>query len=298
MQYSIATVCLSGTLRQKIEAIAKAGFQGIEIFENDLITHDGNLSELRKLLADHGLKVLVYQPFRDFEGMPEPLRSRGFARAEQKFELMQEIGTDLLMICSNISPKAIGGIQRAAEDLFELTELAAKQGLRVAYEALSWGRHVNDYRDSWEIVRRANHPSLGLTLDTFHIFSRQTEFDSIVNIPGDRIFLVQVADAPQLTMDSLSWSRHHRCFLGQGELNLQAFMERLRATGFDGPFSLEIFNDQFRASDPFRHARDAYRSLIYMAQETEPIVQGDDQKSKFAKGCSANRNGFYRICSR
>ena len=38
MQYSIATVCLSGTLRQKIEAIAKAGFQGIEIFENDLIT--------------------------------------------------------------------------------------------------------------------------------------------------------------------------------------------------------------------------------------------------------------------
>ena len=124
MQYSIATVCLSGTLRQKIEAIAKAGFQGIEIFENDLITHDGSLGELRQLLADHRLKVLVYQPFRDFEGMPEPLRSRGFARAEQKFELMREIGTDLLMICSNVSPKAIGGIQRAAEDLFELTELA------------------------------------------------------------------------------------------------------------------------------------------------------------------------------
>ena len=132
MQYSIATVCLSGTLRQKIEAIAKAGFQGIEIFENDLITHDGSLSELRQLLADHGLKVLVYQPFRDFEGMQESLWSRGFARAEQKFELMQEIGTDLLMIYNNISPKAIGGIQRTAEDLFELTELAAKQGLRVA----------------------------------------------------------------------------------------------------------------------------------------------------------------------
>ena len=175
--------------------------------------------------------------------MQEPLWSRGFAGAEQKFELMQEIGTDLLMICNNISPKAIGGIQRAAEDLFELTELAAKQGLRVAYEALSWGRYVNDYRDSWEIVRRANHPSLELTLDTFHIFSRQTELDSIINIPGDRIFLVQVADASQLTMDPLSWSRHHRCFPGQGELELQAFMERLRATGFDGPFSLEIFND-------------------------------------------------------
>ena len=69
--------------------------------------------------------------------------------------------------------------------------------------------------------RRANHPSLGLTLDTFHIFSCQTELDSIINIPGDRIFLVQVADAPQLTMDPLSWSRHHRFFPGQGELDLQ-----------------------------------------------------------------------------
>ena len=53
MQYSIATVCLSGTLRQKIEAIAKAGFQGIEIFENDLITHDGCLSELGSLRVSH-----------------------------------------------------------------------------------------------------------------------------------------------------------------------------------------------------------------------------------------------------
>jgi len=276
MRYSIATVSISGTLSNKIEAIAAAGFTGIEIFENDLISHVGSLTDLRQEMTDLGLTVEVYQPFRDFEGMPEPFRSRNFDRAERKFDLMEELGTDLLMICSNVSPHALGGIGRAADDLHELGERAAKRGMRIAYEALGWGRHVNDYRDSWEIVRRANHPNVGLTLDTFHIFSRATEIDSMLNIPGDRIFLVQVADAPQLSMDPLSWSRHHRCFPGQGELDLASFMTNIRATGYDGPLSLEIFNDQFRSSDHFRHARDAYRSLIYLADETEgePAIEG------------------------
>ena len=55
-------------------------------------------------MTDLGLTVEVYQPFRDFEGMPEPFRSRNFDRAERKFDLMEELGTDLLMICSNHMP--------------------------------------------------------------------------------------------------------------------------------------------------------------------------------------------------
>ncbi|MCB1637436.1 MAG: sugar phosphate isomerase/epimerase and 4-hydroxyphenylpyruvate domain-containing protein, partial [Thiothrix sp.] len=269
MLYSIATVCLSGTLREKIHAIAEAGFRGIEIFENDLITHDGPVSEIRRMVEDHGLEIVTYQPFRDFEGMPEPLRQKAFHRAERKFDLMEQLGTDLLMACSNVTPQALGGIQRAANDLHELGERARARGLRVAYEALAWARHVYDYRDAWEIVRRADHPNVGLCLDTFHTYSRATELDTLLNIPGDRIFLVQMADAPRLSMDHLSWSRHYRCFPGQGELDLERFMTHLHATGYDGPLSLEIFNDQFRAGSAQKTAADGYRSLVYINRHTE-----------------------------
>lgn len=269
MQYSIATVCLSGTLREKIGAIAAAGFHGIEIFETDLILHNGPVSEIRKMTEDHGLKIVTYQPFRDFEGMPEPFRTKTFDRAERKFDLMTGLGCGLLMICSNVSPRALGGIQRAADDFAELGDRAARRGFRVAFEALGWGRHVFDYRDSWEIVRRADRPNVGLTLDTFHIFSRGTDLSPILSIPGDRIFLVQVADAPNLSMDHLSWSRHYRCFPGQGELPLDRFMKILEATGYDGPLSLEIFNDQFRSASVMATARDAYRSLVYLGSRAE-----------------------------
>lgn len=269
MLYSIATVCLSGTLPEKIAAIAAAGFHGIEIFETDLILHNGPVAEIRAMIEDLGLRIVTYQPFRDFEGMPEPFRGRTFDRAERKFDLMAELGCDLLMVCSNVSPIALGGIGRAADDFAELGERAARRGFRAAYEALGWGRHVFDYRDSWEIVRRAAHPSVGLTLDTFHIFSRRTDLGAILSIPGDRIFLVQVADAPNLSMDHLSWSRHYRCFPGQGELPLDSFMKCLGQTGYDGPLSLEIFNDQFRSGSVMATARDGYRSLVYLGSRAE-----------------------------
>src|SRR6266478_1379673 len=261
---SIATVSLSGTLEEKLRAIANAEFDAVEIFENDLLAFDGRPRDVAALCGELGLSICAYQPFRDFEGMPEPQRARTFVRAERKFDLMQELGTDLLLVCSNISPASLGGIDRAAADFRELGERATLRGLRVGYEALAWGRHVNDYRDAWEIVRRADHTSIGIILDSFHALAPAFPVNAIQSIPADRIFLVQLADAPKLGLDVLSWSRHFRCFPGQGDLPVNAFMEAIVATGYTGPLSLEIFNDQFRSGSAVRTATDGLRSLILL----------------------------------
>src|SRR5215218_8686506 len=173
MQTAIATVSLSGTLEEKLQAIAAAQFRGIEIFENDLLSFNGTPADVRRAIADLGLEAITFQPFRDFEGMPEPQRTKVFDRAERKFDLMQELGCDLLLVCSNVSPESVGGIDRAAADFNELGARAGRRRLRVGFEALSWGRHINDYRGAWETVRRADHPAVGLVLDTFHILARR-----------------------------------------------------------------------------------------------------------------------------
>jgi 4-hydroxyphenylpyruvate dioxygenase len=267
MRTAIATVCLSGTLPEKIDAIAEAKFKGIEIFENDLLSFNGTPRDARRMIEGRGLETVTFQPFRDFEGMPEPLRAKVFARAERKFDIMQELGCDLLMVCSNVSPEALGGVDRAAADFRELAERAARRGMRVGFEALSWGRHIHDYRDAWEVVRRADHAALGLVLDSFHVLARGTDLAAIRAIPEDRIFLVQMADAPKLQMDYLSWSRHYRCFPGQGDLPINDFMLALHETGFDGLLSLEIFNDRFRAGSARSVAVDGQRSLVVMLDE-------------------------------
>lgn len=278
MKTSIATVSISGDLREKLAAIAAAGFDGVEIFENDFLAFDGTPAEVGRIVRDHGLEITLFQPFRDFEGMPEPHRTRTFDRAERKFDLMAELGTDLMLVCSNVSPLSLGGIDRAAADFRELGERAARRGLRVGYEALAWGRHVSDHRDAWEIVRRADHPNVGLILDSFHTLARKIDPDTIRAIPGDRIFVVQLADAPQIDMDVLYWSRHFRNMPGEGDLPVTDFMRAVAATGYDGPLSLEIFNDQFRGGSPRSISVDGRRSLIYLIDQVarlEPAMAID-----------------------
>ena len=267
---SIATVSLSGTLEEKLRVIAAARFDAVEIFENDLLAFDGRPRDVAALCRDLGLSICAFQPFRDFEGMDEPQRARNFVRAERKFDLMAELGTDLLLVCSNVSPASLGGIDRAADDFRELGERAKARGLRVGYEALAWGKHVSDYRDAWEVVRRADHRNVGIILDSFHILAPGFPLSTVRAIPGDRIFLVQLADAPRLELDVLSWSRHHRSFPGQGDLPIGAFMDALAATGYAGPLSLEIFNDQFRAGLASSVAVDGYRSLALLEDKYAP----------------------------
>ncbi|WP_417669662.1 bifunctional sugar phosphate isomerase/epimerase/4-hydroxyphenylpyruvate dioxygenase family protein [Roseibium sp.] len=278
MKTSIATVSISGDLKEKLAAIAAAGFDGIEIFENDFLAFDGRPRDVGAMIRDAGLEITLFQPFRDFEGMPEPYRTRAFDRAERKFDLMQELGTDQMLVCSNVSPVSLGGIDRAADDFAELGERAAKRGLRVGYEALAWGRHVNDHRDAWEVVRRADHPNIGIILDSFHTLARKIDVNSIRSIPGDRIFIVQLADAPLIDMDLLYWSRHFRNMPGEGDLPVTDFMRAVAATGYKGVLSLEIFNDQFRGGSPKSIAVDGHRSLIYLMDQVrrlEPDVKID-----------------------
>nr|WP_062336794.1 sugar phosphate isomerase/epimerase and 4-hydroxyphenylpyruvate domain-containing protein [Herbidospora sakaeratensis] len=267
MRKSIATVSLSGTLPEKLHAVAAAGFDGFELFENDLVACPLSPEDVRLMAADLGLRVELYQPFRDAEALPPERFADALRRAEHKFRLMTRLGADLLLVCSNVSPQAIDDDALAAEQLHTLAERAAAHGVRIAYEALAWGRHVDDYLRSWRIVRMAGHPALGVCLDSFHILSKGTDPVGIEAIPGEKIFFLQLADAPRLTMDTLQWSRHYRCFPGQGDFDLAGFTRHVLAAGYRGPLSLEVFNDVFRRADPVRTAADAMLSLRFLERD-------------------------------
>ena len=265
---SIATVCLSGTLEDRLDAAAAAGFDAVEIFENDLIASASSPAEIRARVAGLGLTVDLYQPFRDSEGAPPDRFAAVQRRMRAKLDLMEQLGADTILVCSSVAPDTVDDDELAAGQLRRLADLAQQRGMRIAYEALAWGRHVSTWEHSWEIVRRAGHPALGLCLDSFHVLSRTDAYAGIARLPGDRIFFLQLADAPRLAMDVLQWSRHHRLFPLQGRLDLVGFTKAVLAAGYRGPLSLEVFNDVFRQADPHRTAVDAKRSLIALQDAT------------------------------
>src|SRR6266513_2594198 len=252
MRKCIATVSLSGTLSEKLDAIAAARFDAIEVFENDLIHFQGSPEHLREMATDRGLGIDLYQPFRDLDAATDEQFRRNLDRAERKFDIMEMLGAPMMLVCSNATPGAVTDDARIAAQ----------------FHALAWGRHVNRYRHAWSIVKAADHPHLGVALDTFHTLSLGDDPAGIAEIPGDKIFFLQLADAPRLAMDVLQWSRHYRCFPGQGQFDLARFLEYLLIAGYTGPLSLEIFNDVFREAPGRRTAVDAMQSLLYLESQT------------------------------
>lgn len=271
---TIATGCLSGTLDDKLAAAAAARFHGIELFDRDLVASAWSPGRIRQECARRGLSIDLYQPFRDFEAVPPDLFEANLRRAERTFDVLEQLGATTLLVSSTVAAEAVDDDDLAAGHLHTLASRAERRGIRIAYEALAWGRHVRDYRHAWRIVRRADHPALGLCLDSFHVLSLTDDLAGIRVIPGSKVFHLQLADAPRLTMDPAEWSLHHRQFPGLGSFDLTAFTAAVLGTGYDGPLSLEVFNDVYRQADPRHAAIDGMRSLLTLQ---ESVAASDDR---------------------
>lgn len=269
---ALATVTLGGSLEAKMSAIAAAGFDGLELFEDDLIECPLTPRQVRQRADDLGISVDLYQPFRDLDTMNAAQFDRNLIRAERKFDIMEQLGVQTLLVCSAPTRSAVREDSMLIDQLGVAAQRAQRRGIKLAYEALAWGTHVSRFGHAWEIVRRVDHSALGICLDSFHILARGDNPAEIANIPGEKIFYVQLADAPQLTIDVLQWSRHHRCFPGQGSFDLTAFGVHLLESGYRGSWSLEIFNDVFRSAPAARIAADGHRSLLLLQERVAKAV--------------------------
>ena len=128
---SVATVSLgNGTLEEKLAAAAAAGLDGIELCEPDLQASRLSPAQAGQEAADLGLRIYLYQPFRDFEAVPSSRLQANLDRAERAFDTMGALQADTLLVCSSTSPQAIDDDGLAASQLALLADRAQARGMR------------------------------------------------------------------------------------------------------------------------------------------------------------------------
>jgi sugar phosphate isomerase/epimerase len=249
------TSTFGGSLATKLKAMSTAGFVATEFWPKDLFEHPDGPTTAIELLRENGLTVSIYQALRNYEGAPPADRDQKLGIAEQMMDQMGLIGCDILALPSNSGLDSSGDREKIVTDLVRLGDLARSRGMRIALEPLCWGRWINDYHDGWAVVREANHPNVGLMLDSFHAFLSGSSLTEIADIPGDKIFLVEVSDFAASALDFIEISRHYRLFPGEGNSPMAAFLRQVAATGYTGCLSVEVFNAFYRQNDPFDTAR-------------------------------------------
>jgi sugar phosphate isomerase/epimerase len=267
------TISLSGTLPMKLQAIRDAGFSQVMISAKDLSTHAEGIPAAIDAVRQSGLRVTGFQVLRDFEGLSGNLHDYKIDVAKSMLEMCAALGADLLLVCSSTSTHATGDPDAVARDLRKLAMLAVPLGIGIAYEALSWGRHVNEFPQALDAVTRADAPNLGLALDSFHMFATKTPLDMLGLVDPDKLFLVQLADFMWQEIRSveerIATARTFRVFPGEGAHSEQvaALVTQLDQIGYAGDYSFEVFNDDYQQMPLATVAARACNAATWLAED-------------------------------
>lgn len=263
----INTILLGGSSEEKLRAAALAGFDQVELWQQDVDHAAGGTPALADLCQALSLGLTDYQVLLDFDGAPDGLRDDKRREALTMMKTAQHLGATTLLVPASTHPLSCE--ERIDEDLRWLVRQAAEHDLRIAYEAMAWSRHVTNPAEAWQRFRQIDAENLGLVVDAFHLFVRQRTLADLAGIPADRIFLVQLSDldwqpdAQQL----VDTARHQRLLPGEGHYPLKALLQHLQQIGYQGPLGLEVFNDARQAACPAQTADAAMASLQNLLQE-------------------------------
>ena len=271
--FGMDTISLAGPLEAKLQAVREAGFSQIMLSARDVVGHPGGLQTAVAAVRASGLRVTGFQVLRDFEGLSGHLHDYKIDIAKSMLEMCHAVGAKVLLVCSSTSVHATDQVQALARDLRKLAMLAVPMGIKVAYEALSWGRTVNEFPQAWDIVCEADMPNLGLGLDSFHLFATKTPLDDLDMLDPDKVFLVQLADFMWTEIKSveerITTARHFRVFPGEGvhSAELAALVAKLHSLGYRGDYSFEVFNDDYQQMPLPTVAQRAWRSALWLAED-------------------------------
>jgi len=271
--FGMDTISLAGPLKAKLSAMKAAGFTQVMLLARDLVGHPDGWRAAVQEVKDSGLRVTGFQVLRDFEGLSGHLHDYKIDIAKSMLEMCHALDCRVMLACSSTSTHATGDSKKLVQDLRKLAMLAIPMNIKIAFEALSWGRTINEFPQAWDIISEADMPNLGLGFDSFHMFATKTPMDDLELLDPDKIFLVQLADFMwneiKTVEERISTARTFRVFPGEGvhSESLAELVRKLHALGYRGDYSFEVFNDDYQQMPLDVVARRAQKAALWLGED-------------------------------
>jgi sugar phosphate isomerase/epimerase len=271
--FGMDTITLAGPLEAKLRAVKEGGFGQIMLAARDIVGHPAGIEAAVAAVKGSGLRVTGFQVLRDFEGLTGHLHDYKVDMAKSMIEMCNALGCRLLLACSSTSQHATGELEMVVRDLRKLAMLALPHRIRVAYEGLSWGRHISEYTTAWAAVEAADCPNLGLCVDSYHVLATNTPLEPLDDIDPDKIFFVQLADfmwsQVRTPEERMNVARTFRVFPGEGVHNAQMveLVRTLDRVGYRGDYSFEVFNDDYQQLPLPTVVARAQRAAVWLAED-------------------------------
>jgi len=259
--YCLNTSTIEGqklSIVEKIEIASKTGYQAIEPWIRELDQHvkdGGNLKDLGKRIHDSGLVVPSAIGFAEWIVDDETRRKKGTEEAKRNMDMVQQIGGKRLA-----APPA-GAIQqgdlnlgKAAERYRALLEMGDSMGIVAELELWGFSKALSRLGEVAFVAIESGHPKACILLDIYHLYKGGSDFGGLRFLSGSKLPVIHCNDYPA-TPPRASINDAQRVYPGDGVAPLKEIFGDLRAIGFRGFLSLELFNRDYWRQDPLQVAR-------------------------------------------
>lgn len=227
-------------------AAARGGYAGVGLTHPDLTKsvsrygHDG----MAAILRDNGLRQFELEFLTDW-----------FTTGERR-RRSDAIRRDLLVAAEKIGARHIkvGGdmegrpwpLDEMIAAFARLCDEASDAGTQVVIEVLPWS-NIPDIDTGLQIVAGADRPNGSLLLDIWHMARGGIPYEQLATSTGRHVGYIELSDAAAEPVGRLiEDTMNHRKLCGEGSLDVPRFLRCVKATGYDGPFGIEIISDEQR----------------------------------------------------
>jgi sugar phosphate isomerase/epimerase len=136
---------------------------------------------------------------------------------------------------------------RAAERFAELCKLGQAMGIAPAMEMWGHSQNVRRLGEAMLIAIESGQPNACVLADVFHMYKSGSDPRGVRLLAKDAIAILHVNDYP--ARDRATISDADRVYPGDGVAPLKELFRDLRAIGYRGMLSLEVFNRGYWQQD-------------------------------------------------
>lgn len=251
-------------LLKKIEVAARAGYEAIEPWNaevDEYLAQGGTLLKLKQTLDDSGLKVVSMIALGDWVTTEGPAFDQAIDECRRRMEQAAALGSPTIVASP---PDEVVDLKHAADRFSVLLRVAREVGITPSMEFLGFVKGIKNVDSAVTIVRNSSDPSAPIVADVFHMIRGGGSIDDLLKLRGEQLSCFHINDVPAKP-DPLTQKDGDRVMVGDGMADLPRVIANLRTIGYNGPLSLELFNETLWQGDPYdvvKSGLDRIRALV------------------------------------
>ena len=236
----------SASFQQRVAAAARAGFTGFGLWHADIehTLKTLTLRDMRRILDDNGIKQVELEFINDWWFRDGDRKAACDARKRLLFDAAEALGARHIKVGDFFNTSC--PMPQLIDSFAALCHAAQQRGTRILFELMPFAQ-IKTLAGALELVTKADAPNGGIYFDLWHVVKIGIPYAEVARVPLRFLGGVELNDG---TM-SAPWALHedtinHRRFCGEGEFDVRGFVRALLDAGYQGPWGIEVLNQDMR----------------------------------------------------